>query len=90
MLLKLNIVSKISSLKTGFFISLIHILYLLFVIEVPPQYFLTLKINFIDNSFEVGYKTNSYAGVAQLVERDLAKVEVAGSSPVTRFFKFVM
>lgn len=27
-----------------------------------------------------------FAGVAQLVERDLAKVEVAGSSPVTRFF----
>ena len=26
------------------------------------------------------------AGVAQLVERDLAKVEVAGSSPVTRLF----
>ena len=25
------------------------------------------------------------AGVAQLVERDLAKVEVAGSNPVTRF-----
>lgn len=25
-----------------------------------------------------------YAGVAQLVERDLAKVEVAGSSPVSR------
>lgn len=29
---------------------------------------------------------NSHAGVAQLVERDLAKVEVAGSSPVTRSF----
>lgn len=26
----------------------------------------------------------SYAGIAQLVERDLAKVEVAGSSPVFR------
>jgi hypothetical protein len=26
----------------------------------------------------------SRAGVAQLVERDLAKVEVAGSSPVSR------
>ena len=30
--------------------------------------------------------SNSHAGVAQLVERDLAKVEVASSSLVTRFF----
>ena len=29
-----------------------------------------------------------YARVAQLVERDLAKVEAAGSSPVSRFFYF--
>ena len=28
----------------------------------------------------------AHAGVAQLVERNLAKVEVAGSNPVTRFF----
>ena len=28
----------------------------------------------------------AYARVAQLVERDLAKVEAAGSSPVSRFF----
>ena len=28
----------------------------------------------------------THAGVAQLVERNLAKVEVAGSNPVTRFF----
>ncbi len=28
---------------------------------------------------------SSLAGVAQLVERDLAKVEVTGSSPATRF-----
>ena len=28
----------------------------------------------------------TYARVAQLVERDLAKVEAAGSSPVSRFF----
>ena len=28
----------------------------------------------------------SFAGIAQLVERDLAKVEVAGSSPVSRLF----
>ena len=28
--------------------------------------------------------TNSKAGIAQLVERNLAKVEVAGSSPVSR------
>jgi hypothetical protein len=32
---------------------------------------------------------NSFgAGVAQLVERDLAKVEVAGSSPVARSMQF--
>ena len=30
-----------------------------------------------------------YARVAQLVERDLAKVEVAGSSPVSRSFLFL-
>ena len=30
----------------------------------------------------------AYARVAQLVERDLAKVEAAGSSPVSRFFYF--
>ena len=30
-------------------------------------------------------KTNAYARVAQLVEHDLAKVGVAGSSPVSRF-----
>ena len=30
--------------------------------------------------------TRSYARVAQLVERDLAKVEAAGSSPVSRSF----
>ena len=29
-----------------------------------------------------------YARVAQLVERDLAKVEAAGSSPVSRSFYF--
>ena len=28
----------------------------------------------------------SFAGIAQLVERNLAKVEVAGSSPVSRSF----
>ena len=30
-----------------------------------------------------------YARVAQLVERDLAKVEAAGSSPVSRSFLFL-
>ena len=31
-------------------------------------------------------KNKKYARVAQLVEYDLAKVGVAGSSPVSRFF----
>ena len=31
-----------------------------------------------------GQQTAHYAGVAHLVERHLAKVEVAGSSPVAR------
>ncbi len=31
-------------------------------------------------------RTQRNARVAQLVERDLAKVEAAGSSPVSRFF----
>ena len=30
------------------------------------------------------------AAIAQLVERDLAKVEVAGSSPVCRSFFYIM
>jgi hypothetical protein len=30
------------------------------------------------------YIIDSYAGIAQLVERNLAKVEVAGPSPVSR------
>ena len=29
---------------------------------------------------------HTFAGIAQLVERNLAKVEVAGSSPVSRSF----
>jgi hypothetical protein len=29
-------------------------------------------------------KKNKHAGIAQLVERNLAKVDVAGSSPVSR------
>ena len=32
------------------------------------------------------FERTQYARVAQLVERDLAKVEAAGSSPVSRFF----
>ncbi len=32
---------------------------------------------------------HSFAGIAQLVERNLAKVEVAGSSPVSRSFFLV-
>ena len=31
------------------------------------------------------FERTQYARVAQLVERDLAKVEAAGSSPVSRF-----
>ncbi len=34
------------------------------------------------------FERTQYARVAQLVERDLAKVEAAGSSPVSRFFIF--
>ena len=34
------------------------------------------------------FESTQYARVAQLVERDLAKVEAAGSSPVSRFFYF--
>ena len=30
------------------------------------------------------YRDSNDAGIAQLVERDLAKVEVAGSNPVSR------
>ena len=34
----------------------------------------------------VRFPSPAYARVAQLVERDLAKVEAAGSSPVSRFY----
>lgn len=37
----------------------------------------------------VRFPSPAYARVAQLVERDLAKVEAAGSSPVSRFFYFL-
>lgn len=40
----------------------------------------------VDIIFNLSYKSFPNAGVAQLVERDLAKVEVAGSNPVTRLF----
>ena len=36
------------------------------------------------------FERTQCARVAQLVERDLAKVEAAGSSPVSRFFYFVI
>ena len=36
--------------------------------------------------YSVSAHTNHDAGVAQLVEHNLAKVGVAGSSPVTRFW----
>jgi hypothetical protein len=39
--------------------------------------------NCVGRAERVGYNVR-YADVAQLVERDLAKVEVAGSSPVVR------
>ena len=32
----------------------------------------------------MGWGRKNFAGIAQLVERNLAKVEVAGSSPVAR------
>lgn len=35
------------------------------------------------------FERTQYARVAQLVERDLAKVEAAGSSPVSRSFYFI-
>ena len=38
--------------------------------------------------FDNIYKSQDSARVAQLVERDLAKVEAAGSSPVSRSFYF--
>ncbi len=37
----------------------------------------------------VRFPSPAYARVAQLVERDLAKVEAAGSSPVSRSFYII-
>lgn len=46
--------------------------------------FLGLKYVYLRSNFEQKYFDN--AGVAQLVEHHLAKVRVAGSSPVSRSF----
>ena len=45
-------------------------------------------ILYIMSCVQQEHKTIRNARVAQLVERDLAKVEAAGSSPVSRFFYF--
>ena len=39
---------------------------------------------FVDRASTIPKMRHLFAGIAQLVERDLAKVEVTGSSPVTR------
>ena len=44
-------------------------------------------ILYIMSCVQQEHKTIRNARVAQLVERDLAKVEAAGSSPVSRFFR---
>ena len=46
---------------------------------------MTVLISF-DNIIKSVDETDEHARVAQLVERDLAKVEAAGSSPVSRSF----
>ena len=45
-----------------------------------------LSHSIISNVSGTRQNTKEYARVAQLVERDLAKVEAAGSSPVSRSF----
>ena len=45
-----------------------------------------MVILYIMSCVQQEHKTIRNARVAQLVERDLAKVEAAGSSPVSRFF----
>lgn len=44
----------------------------------------------LDNGHIMHYNNHCSAGVAHLVERDLAKVEVAGSNPVIRSIFFVL
>jgi len=44
-------------------------------------------IFFLDLPKTNDYISSSFAGIAQLVERNLAKVDVAGSSPVSRSAK---
>lgn len=43
---------------------------------------------YLRNSWEIVIFLLTFAGIAQLVERHLAKVNVAGSSPVSRSFLF--
>ena len=49
-----------------------------------------LSHSIISNVSGTRQNTKQYARVAQLVEHDLAKVGVAGSSPVSRSFLFLV
>ena len=48
--------------------------------EIKSILYTFIDLNKIDRKINL----HSFAGIAQLVERNLAKVEVAGSSPVSR------
>ena len=54
---------------------------LLDILKIPCYY-----IPVLEGKQRTSEKKHRNARVAQLVERDLAKVEAAGSSPVSRFF----
>ena len=53
---------------------------------LPVKTYHYLRAFFLDLKRLKGYISRSKAGIAQLVERNLAKVDVAGSSPVSRSY----
>ena len=52
--------------------------------EIKSILYTFIDLNKIDRKINL----HSFAGIAQLVERNLAKVEVAGSSPVSRSYYY--
>ena len=53
-------------------------------VQLPPSALFAYRKLYIAYRNDKRLAISKYAGVAQLVERNLAKVDVAGSNPVSR------
>ncbi len=73
------------SFLTGyyFFWGIIHFIKIFFLIDINQN---SIFVILFERILFLKLLTKIQAGVAQLVERNLAKVDVAGSSPVSRSF----